>query len=226
MPFQDFNFGNNSNNSSNNNTSSGVGRRHSSSAGTTATSFIKRKRLKLPPPPAKSILKNKVSQQQVEYNNMFENISEATIEYHKQEREQQQEEDNDDDNSQSGSNGGSGNSSVNSSPLLTAINITTPISDIKDNQAPPPSSSSSSSRRKSLVGLTDEELMALDPQFQTTKSKNHDLNKFKFDNQKHIIYLQVQEKVPQQIILWGMLEQVLNDQIILLVMKIIIKVLV
>ena len=53
---------------------------------------------------------------------------------------------------------------------LTAINITTPISDIKDNQAPPPSSSSSS-RRKSLVGLTDEELMALDPQFQTTKSK-------------------------------------------------------
>ncbi|RLP65610.1 hypothetical protein L150_04383 [Candida albicans Ca529L] len=186
MPFQDFNFGNNSNNSSNNNTSSGVGRRHSTSAGTTATSFIKRKRLKLPPPPAKSILKNKVSQQQVEYNNMFENISEATIEYHKQEREQeqQQEEDNDDDNSQSGSNGGSGNSSVNSSPLLTATNITTPISDIKDNQAPPPSSSSSSSRRKSLVGLTDEELMALDPQFQTTKSKNHDLNKFKFDNQK------------------------------------------
>ena len=66
--------------------------------------------MKLPPPPAKSILKNKVSQQQVEYNNMFENISEATIEYHKQEREQeqQQEEDNDDDNSQSGSNGGSG----------------------------------------------------------------------------------------------------------------------
>lgn len=176
IPFQDFNFGNGSNN---NTSSSGTSRRHSSSAGTTSTGFTKRKRLKLPPPPAKSILKNKVSQQQVEYNNMFENISEATIEYHKQEREQQEQQeqqDEQDEDSQSGS--GSGNSSVNSSPLLTATNISTPINDLKETQQLP------TPRRKSLVGLTDEELMALDPQFQTTKSKNNDLDKFKFDNQK------------------------------------------
>ncbi|EMG47887.1 hypothetical protein G210_1630 [Candida maltosa Xu316] len=120
-----------------------------------ASSNIRRKRLKLPPPPERSILKNKVSLQQLQYNDLFQdNLSEATINYH-------QVEENDDlaDDEDTTSSG-------NNSPTLTATN-TVP-----------------STRRKSYAGMTDEELMALDPQFQTSKSKFNNLDKFKFDNQQ------------------------------------------
>lgn len=40
------------------------------------------------------------------------------------------------------------------------------------------------SRRKSYSDMSTEELMALDPQFQTTKSKTSDVDKFKFDSKK------------------------------------------
>lgn len=39
-------------------------------------------------------------------------------------------------------------------------------------------------RRKSYSEMTDEELMALDPQFSTTKSKVSNVSQFKFDSQK------------------------------------------
>lgn len=113
-------------------------------------SYVPRKRLKLPDPPSKSILKNRVSEQQLEYNeknDLYEesgDIDKATIRYH-------------------------------SDDEIMA-----------DPQSPPPPptgiASPETPRRKSYAGMTDEELLALDPQFQTKSV--HDLDKFKFDNQK------------------------------------------
>ncbi|KAK6893633.1 hypothetical protein K6H09_003362 [Candida tropicalis] len=124
----------------------------------------KRKRLRLPPPPEKSILKNSVSSQQLEYNDLFQNnLADATINYHKEEELLDEEKE----------NGSSSTSSTNSSPLLTAVAGNGNVPDY--NGANPP-------RRKSLAGLTDEELMALDPQYSTSKTSNVD--KFKFDNQQ------------------------------------------
>ncbi|CAI5759784.1 unnamed protein product [Candida verbasci] len=99
---------------------------------TTSNAYYKpRKRFKLPDPPSKSILKNRVSQQQLEYNNLYDNIEDATINYHEEEEDE---------------------------PL-----VSTP-------------------RRKSYSEMSNEELLALDPQFK--KSNFDNLDKFKFDNQK------------------------------------------
>lgn len=97
-----------------------------------------RKKLKLPDPPSKSILKNKLSPQQLQYN--LQHSKSLGINYH------------DDLN-----------------------DIAEP--DVVMNGDP------SKTRRKSYSEMTDEELMALDPQFQTTKSKVTNVNQFKFDSQ-------------------------------------------
>jgi hypothetical protein len=49
-------------------------------------------------------------------------------------------------------------------------------------------------RRKSYAGMSDEELMALDPQFLSTKSRTGSIDKFKFDSQK-TYYLSAPKKV-------------------------------
>ncbi|KAG7664283.1 uncharacterized protein J8A68_002198 [[Candida] subhashii] len=115
---------------------------------TKANTYIPRKRLKLPDPPSKSILKNKVSEQQLEYNEKNDllqdegNIEDATTHYHDEEE------------------------------ILAGPDL----------PPPPPTGITETPRRKSYAGMTDEELLALDPQFQTKSI--HDLDKFKFDNQK------------------------------------------
>ncbi|EGW31121.1 uncharacterized protein SPAPADRAFT_141971 [Spathaspora passalidarum NRRL Y-27907] len=107
------------------------------------STYVPKKRLKLPDPPSKSILKNRVSLQQLEYNeenDLYndEDVKEgATINYHE---------------------------------------------DVLEDPEPEPAASPTTTRRKSYAGMSDEELMALDPQF-NTKSK-HNLDQFKFDNQK------------------------------------------
>lgn len=112
----------------------------------------RKRRLKLPNPPEKSILKNKVSQQQLEYNYRFGgNIEDATINYHKEEEEAQEEEEDDEEEN---------------------VEKTNPSVDHEQPQ-----------RRKSYAGMTDEELLALDPQF-NMKPKTSNFNAFKFDNQK------------------------------------------
>ncbi|RLV93503.1 hypothetical protein JA1_002290 [Spathaspora sp. JA1] len=109
----------------------------------TPTTYIPRKRLKLPDPPSKSILKNRVSLQQLEYNEendlYGEDVKEgATINYHED--------------------------------VMEDVTETTTVPD-------PPTT-----RRKSYADMSYEQLMALDPQF-NTKSV-HNLDQFKFDNQK------------------------------------------
>ncbi|KAK6199302.1 uncharacterized protein RJT21DRAFT_3111 [Scheffersomyces amazonensis] len=94
-----------------------------------------RKKLRLPDPPSKSILKNKVSPQQLEFN-----ITGKTIDYHED------------------------------------LDLLNDALDLNPNSEP-------RSRRKSYSDMTNEELMALDPQFQTTRPKTN-VDQFKFDNQK------------------------------------------
>ncbi|RCK67323.1 hypothetical protein Cantr_03508 [Candida viswanathii] len=138
----------------------GYGRKNSNPLSTASTT--RRKRLKLPPPPEKSILKNKVSSQQLEYNHLFQdNVADATINYHREEELLDDEKE----------NSSSSTSSANSSPLLTAVSGNGNVPDLN---SPAP-------RRKSLAGLTDEELMAMDPQYLNTKSN---VSQFKFDNQQ------------------------------------------
>ncbi|CAN3474581.1 hypothetical protein DICA0_B03950 [Diutina catenulata] len=95
----------------------------------------RRKRLKLPDPPSKSILKNKVSPEQLAVN-------ETTINFH--------------------------------GDIDDIINFTSHNQAAGGEALPTP-------RRKSYAEMTDEELMSLDPQFNTPKSSN--VEKYKFDNQ-------------------------------------------
>lgn len=115
----------------------------------------RKRRLKLPNPPAKSILKNKVSQQQLDYNYRFGgNIEDATINYHQEEEDAHAEEEEEGEQEVRGEeNDPSG----------------------KDTEQP--------QRRKSYAGMTNEELLALDPQF-NMKPKTSNFDAFKFDNQK------------------------------------------
>ncbi|ODV78747.1 uncharacterized protein CANTADRAFT_53277 [Suhomyces tanzawaensis NRRL Y-17324] len=103
-----------------------------------------KKKLKLPAPPSKSILKNKVSLQQLEYNSMARDVA------------------------------------VECEDDFTDNNKTLTLGE-QTHAAPPPAAPSS--RRKLYLGMTDEELMALDPQFKTTKAKTSNMENFKFDSQ-------------------------------------------
>lgn len=96
-----------------------------------------KKRMKLPDAPSKSILKNKLSPQQLQYN--LQNSKSLGINYHG--------------------------------------DLNDMVEDDKEETKVP------SGRRKSYSGMTDEELLALDPQFQTTKSKVGRMEDFKFDSQ-------------------------------------------
>ena len=154
-----------------------------------------KKRLKLPKPPEKSILKNKVSQQQIDHNaRYFGNIEGATINYHNDdnvdedaddeqavadedekekekeqetETEEQEEHDNDYDNNN----------------LLPSLHLhSNSHGNSHANSLLPPGGNKP--RRKSYAEMTDEELMALDPQFLTTRPRTANFDAFKFDSQK------------------------------------------
>ncbi|KAK6456932.1 uncharacterized protein RJT20DRAFT_35556 [Scheffersomyces xylosifermentans] len=117
-----------------------------------------KKKLRLPDPPSKSILKNKISPQQLEFNEKngvnYNNIlKDTTINYHKDIDEMAVD--------------------------FTDDNVTLVKEDGENFSVPQPKN-----RRKSYSDMTTEELMALDPQFQTTKSKTNNVDQFKFDNQK------------------------------------------
>ncbi|KAI5969014.1 hypothetical protein CANMA_002010 [Candida margitis] len=124
----------------------------------------RKRRLKLPNPPEKSILKNKVSQQQLDYNYKFGgNIEDATINYHQEEEEEAQAQpDAQEDEEEQEDEGHRARAAE--------------ARDAKDSDQPP-------QRRKSYAGMTDEELLALDPQF-NMKPKTSNFDAFKFDNQK------------------------------------------
>ncbi|KAG2736707.1 hypothetical protein G9P44_000797 [Scheffersomyces stipitis] len=114
-----------------------------------------KKKLRLPDPPSKSILKNKVSPQQLEFNEKnginFDDFSDKTINYHED--------------------------------LDSAVDDSEePVS--SGNSLVVPGAGANKGRRKSYSEMTNEELMALDPQFQTTRSKTQNVDKFKFDSQK------------------------------------------
>lgn len=119
-----------------------------------------RRRLKLPDAPARSILKNKLSQQQLQYN--INNADSLGISYH-----------------------GDLNDLVDHPPdhvpkLELAYVEGSAIEDDDDDDdesQPPPA------RRKLYSGMTDEELMALDPQFATTRPRTSVVDQFKFDSQ-------------------------------------------
>lgn len=130
----------------------------------TATFVSSRRRSKLPDPPSKSILKNKLSQQQLQYN--IENADSLGISYH-----------------------GDLNDLADHPPdhvprselaYVEGSAIDDDEDDEDDEEDPvnvPPA------RRKLYSGMTDEELMALDPQFATTKPKVSLVDQFKFDLQ-------------------------------------------
>lgn len=137
-----------------------------SKAYNSASTFVPtRRRSKLPDAPSKSILKNKLSQQQLQYN--IENATSLGISYH-----------------------GDLNDLADHPPdhvpksevaYVEGSAIDDDDYDDEDNEedpvnAPPP-------RRKLYSGMTDEELMALDPQFTTTKPKVSLVDQFKFDLQ-------------------------------------------
>lgn len=103
------------------------------------SNISRRKRLKLPDPPSKSILKNKLSPEQISTNL-------TTIQYH-------------DDQ------------------IVKDICFTDDNIEITTGKPAP-------QRRKSYAGMTDEELLALDPQYNTTRSKTSSIDQFKFDSQK------------------------------------------
>mmetsp|Transcript_8600 Transcript_8600/g.8488 ORF Transcript_8600/g.8488 Transcript_8600/m.8488 type:complete len:643 (+) Transcript_8600:98-2026(+) len=113
-----------------------------------------RKRYHLPDPPSKSILKNKLNPSQAQRN--LEIGETAGINYHEDLNEIAR----------------SGTSAVYDSDEELDED-----GNKYEEQVEP-------ARRKSYVGMTDEELMALDPQYSTTKSKVSDVEQFRFDSQK------------------------------------------
>lgn len=137
-------------------------------------SLTSHKRLKLPDPPSKSILKNKLSQQQLKDN--LDRARSLGVSYHGDINDLADfppdsvprlevavvcVEDGADDDGPKSPTG----SSTNSSSSL---------------QPPPPPPTGG--RRKSYLGMSDEELMALDPQFNTPRTS--DISSFKFDSQQ------------------------------------------
>lgn len=132
------------------------------------------KRLKLPDPPLKSILKNKLSQQQLSDN--LARASSLGVSYH-----------------------GDINDLVDCPPdsvprseraiIVGGDNDESAIDNDNDDEAASPRGSvlaappmgGFSSRRKSYSGMSDEELIALDPQF--NKPRTSDISSFKFDSQ-------------------------------------------
>lgn len=113
-----------------------------------------RKRYHLPDPPSKSILKNKLNPLQAQRN--LEIGETAGINYHEDLNEIAR----------------SGTSAVYDSDEEIDED-----GNKYEEQVEP-------ARRKSYVGMTDEELMALDPQYSTTKSKVSNVEQFRFDSQK------------------------------------------
>ncbi|CAG90951.2 DEHA2G20680p [Debaryomyces hansenii CBS767] len=113
-----------------------------------------RKRYHLPDPPSKSILKNKLNPVQAQHN--LEVGETDGINYHEDLNEI----------ARSGT-----------SAIYDSDDEEDDDEDRNDEQVEP-------GRRKSYVGMSDEELMALDPQYINTKSKVSDVGQFRFDSQK------------------------------------------
>lgn len=110
-----------------------------------------RKRLRLPDPPAKSILKNRLLPQQLQYN--VQNLQLLGILFH-----------------------GDLNDLVDSPVAVPLLDVGVAPFEFEE-EAP-------RTRRKLYADMTDDELMALDPQFANTRSKVSNVDKFKFDSQK------------------------------------------
>lgn len=127
---------------------------------------LKLKSKKLPDPPSKSILKNKLTPQQLDYNVNYSNST--GINYHDT------------------LNDLSNNDSIprsNDLPILdrnTLANSTINSNTLTNGEN---NNSTNNGRRKSYSEMTNDELMELDPQFKTTKSKVSNVNQFKFDSQ-------------------------------------------
>lgn len=121
-----------------------------------------RRRSKLPDAPSKSILKNKLSPQQSQYN--IEHAQSLGISYHGDLNDLA---DNPPDSVPRSESGAEGSAIVDDDD--------DDDDDVEVQAAPP--------RRKLYSGMTDEELMALDPQFATTKLRTSLVDQFKFDLQ-------------------------------------------
>lgn len=141
------------------------------------TGYIHRKKsTKLPDPPSKSILKNKLLPQQRLFN--LENSKSLGINYHEDLNDLALHPPKNVPKSELAY-------TVNDDGSVNKTSQSAVESDSEDSdEDDSPSGSPPAVRRKSYSGMTNEELMALDPQFATTKSKTSNVNQFKFDNQK------------------------------------------
>ncbi|CAK7903182.1 hypothetical protein CAAN3_06S05424 [[Candida] anglica] len=127
----------------------------------------KRKCNRLPDPPSKSILKNSLSERQRSLN--IEHSHTLGTNYH-----------------------GDLNDMVDNPPTngpksevgLPDLDVAVESSDSDDPDNEERAAPEPPKRHRSYSGMTDEELMALDPQYQTTKSKVSNVDMFKFDSQK------------------------------------------
>lgn len=110
-----------------------------------------RKRLRLPDPPAKSILKNRLLPQQLQYN--VQNLQLLGILFH-----------------------GDLNDLVDSPVAVPLLDVGVEPFEFEEDVP--------RTRRKLYADMTDDELMALDPQYANTRSKVSNVSQFKFDLQK------------------------------------------
>ncbi|CAK9441621.1 uncharacterized protein LODBEIA_P54890 [Lodderomyces beijingensis] len=147
-----------------------------------STSIARKRRLKLPSPPEKSILKNRVSRQQLDYNERFQGkIAEGTINYHEDDIDIHV---NDNDNDDNDNNDNNNNDAEGEDNDDDDDNNEEAIDASAEAGSPISGPIAAKPRRKSYAEMTDEELMALDPQFSNFKSRATTFDSFKFDNQK------------------------------------------